>query len=519
MPHRERHPVTAALQKVAAQQKTQHKAAQQKSHQPAQPRAVVVGGGVAGLVAARELARQGLDVAVLEASAAFGGCVARHEVAGLMLDAGAESFATRSSVVADLAGELGLGGSIVAPNPAGAWLQLPESAQPLPKTSVVGIPADPAGADIVKAIGRRASLRAAADKVLPLGTLLRKEPLSLGELVRTRMGSAVLERLVTPVAAGVYSADPDVLDVDSVVPGLRAAVVRHGSLGAAVGALRGAAPAGAAVAGIAGGMGLLVEHLVKDLKDRGVRLYTDAKVSGLERRDGGWRVASAAGDFSPAGLVVATDGVSAVRLLAGSLPGLEAAEPAPGPAVALVTLVVDLPELDAAPRGTGLLVAPGVAGVRAKALTHATAKWPWLAAEAGPGNHVLRLSYGRAAGQHAPEAEAFEDFTSWPDEQLCAQALADASVLLGLPIGEDDVLGRKVVRWVGALPSATLGHRARVAEVRRLASGQHGLQLAGAWLAGTGLAAVVGDARQRARLLAEDLGAGTAPEGAPADSP
>jgi oxygen-dependent protoporphyrinogen oxidase len=66
-----------------------------------------------------------------------------------------------------------------------------------------------------------------------------------------------------------------------------------------------------------------------------------------------------------------------------------------------------------------------------------------------------------------------------------------------------------------------LGHRARVAQVRRLASGQHGLQLAGAWLAGTGLVAVIGDARQRARLLAEDLGAGTRPEGLPssADTP
>ncbi|MCG2622790.1 protoporphyrinogen oxidase [Arthrobacter sp. I2-34] len=474
---------------------------------------------MAGLVAARELARQGLAVTVLEATDAFGGCVARHEVAGLMLDAGAESFATRSPIVAELAAELGLGERIAAPNPVGAWLQLPESAQPMPSTGILGIPADPAAPDIVKAIGRRASLRAAADKVLPLGTLLRKEQLSLGELVRARMGSAVLDRLVAPVAAGVYSADPDALDVDSVVPGLRAAVTKHGSLAAAVGALRQAAPAGSAVAGIAGGIGLLVERLVQDLKDRGVKLVAGAPVTGLERADGGWQVRSAAGDFDAAGLVVATDGGSAVRLLAASIPGLAAAEPAPGPAVALVTLVVDMPELDAAPRGTGLLVAPGVVGVRAKALTHATAKWPWLAAEAGPGNHVLRLSYGRAVG--AGDGAEREDFTAWPDDKLYGQALADASVLLGLPIGADDVLGRKVVRWVGALPSATLGHRARVAEVRRLASGQHGLQLAGAWLAGTGLVAVIGDARQRARLLAEDLGAGTRPEehSAAADTP
>ena len=65
--------------------------------------AVVVGGGVAGLVAARELRRAGCGVTVLESDAAPGGAVGRHTVAGLDLDAGAESFATRGGTVAALA--------------------------------------------------------------------------------------------------------------------------------------------------------------------------------------------------------------------------------------------------------------------------------------------------------------------------------------------------------------------------------------------------------------------------------
>src|SRR5512141_474263 len=84
--------------------------------------AVVVGGGVSGLLAARELARAGIRTTVLEASGAWGGCVGSHVVAGLTLDSGAESFATRSSAVADLAGELALPGKIVAPQPGGAWV-------------------------------------------------------------------------------------------------------------------------------------------------------------------------------------------------------------------------------------------------------------------------------------------------------------------------------------------------------------------------------------------------------------
>ncbi|HEX2246046.1 MAG TPA: FAD-dependent oxidoreductase, partial [Arthrobacter sp.] len=240
-----------------------------------------------------------------------------------------------------------------------------------------------------------------------------------------------------------------------------------------------------------------------DLKRRKVQLHASSPVKTIAKHDGGWRVASADKMFDADGLVVAADGASAVTLLQESIPGLAELKPAPGPSVALVTLVVDQPELDAKPRGTGLLVAPGVEGIKAKALTHATAKWPWLAAETGPGSHVLRLSYGRAVGQAG--AAAAEDFTGWPDERLYRQALSDATALMGTPVTDPDVLGWKVVRWVGALPSATVGHRDRVAQVRELAAGGSNLQLTGAWLAGTGLVAVVADSRTRARQLAAEL--------------
>ncbi|NUP58785.1 MAG: FAD-dependent oxidoreductase, partial [Pseudarthrobacter sp.] len=65
--------------------------------------AIVVGGGVSGLLSARELAAAGHQVTVLEAGTEWGGCVGRHEVAGLTLDSGAESFATRSDAVSSLA--------------------------------------------------------------------------------------------------------------------------------------------------------------------------------------------------------------------------------------------------------------------------------------------------------------------------------------------------------------------------------------------------------------------------------
>jgi oxygen-dependent protoporphyrinogen oxidase len=472
--------------------------------------ALVVGGGISGLVAARELAQAGLRTTLLDATDAWGGCVGRHEVAGLTLDSGAESFATRSSAVADLAAELGLAGNIVAPHSGGAWVQLPDGPRELPKTGVLGIPANPWDPEVRRSLGLRGSLRASLDKFLPSSVGTRADVSSVSALVRARMGRRVLERLVEPVVGGVHSADPGLLDVDMVAPGLRAGITRHGSLAAAVAAQRKGtgvqgsrvpgsggqrvpAKAGSAVAGLTGGMHTLVAALVADLRRRGVELVPATRADAVARTAAGWRIAARGETYDADVLVIALDGPSAVGLLEDAVPALAGHRPGAGPEVKLVTLVVDLPELDARPRGTGILVAPQTAGIRAKALTHATAKWDWLAAEAGPGRHVVRLSYGRRdsavpAGP-APAAE--------PDAALLDIALQDASALLTVPVKAENLAGWDVVSWAGALPFAAVGHRQRVADVRRICSGSENLLMVGGWLAGNGLAAVVADTREQ----------------------
>lgn len=483
------------------------------------PVAIVIGGGISGLLAARELAITGHRVSLYEASGVLGGAVGVHEVAGLALDAGAESFATRSTAVADLATELGLGDDITYPVPGGAWLQLhrggADVALPLPSTGILGIPGDPWADDVKSAIGLTGALRAAADLITPLPKKMLEGPLSLGALVRARMGKAVLENLVTPVVSGVHSADPDTLDLDAVAPGLRAKVLQHGSLAKAVAAMRAAAPAGSAVGGISGGMHRLTEALVADLMTRGVGIQLNRSVIALHHdaaSDTPWRIELAARTAEPvkpakaertgrtsaiptialsgARVVIAIDGPGAVDLLEPLDAGFAAHRPARGSGVSLVTLVVDRPELDEAPRGTGILVSPEVRGIGAKALTHATAKWEWLADESGPGSHVLRLSYGRLSQEAAELADA-------DDATLYAAAVKDAARLLDIELSGDDVVGWDVVRHGGALPFATTGHKARVAAFNELAAGFTGLDVVGAWISGTGLAAVVADTRSR----------------------
>jgi len=466
--------------------------------------AVVVGGGVAGLVAARELALAGLRPLVVEAWHAPGGVVGRHEVDGLRLDAGAESFATRGGVVAALAEELGLGDRVVTPEQHGAWVRLPRGAGPLPRTGLLGVPADPWAADVRRTIGVAGALRASLDRLLParVGTA---DGTTLGALVRARVGRRVLDRLVRPVVAGVHAAEPDDVAADAVAPGLVAAVRREGSLGRAVTAQRALAPAGSAVAGFRGGLHVLVDALVADLEARGGRVRTGVVVRAVARTGAGFAVTVADQD-GPDGaapevlaaprLVVATP--RAVDLLAGVAPDLAGLATDPGADIVLVTLVLDAPELDAAPRGTGVLVARGVPGVRAKALTHATAKWAWLAEAAGPGRHVVRLSYGRAGDDPAaPEAALPQDLAGLTD-----LALRDAAAVLGVPLRPAQVRAAARVRWRQGLPVPSAAHRRTVQQVRTAVAAVPGLAVVGAWVSGNGLASVVPDARRTARLLA-----------------
>lgn len=479
----------------------------------ASPTAVVVGGGISGLLAARELARGGVRTTVLEASGAWGGCVGSHVVAGLTLDSGAESFATRSSAVADLAAELELAGKIVAPQPGGAWVQLPDGPRELPRTGVLGIPANPWDPEVRRSLGLLGSLRASLDTLLPASLGTRDEATSVSALVRARMGRRVLDRLVAPVVGGVHSADPDVLDIDMVAPGLRAGIRDHGSLAAAVGAQRrGAATggrpvpgapspalqkAGSAVAGLRGGMHTLIPALLAELRRQGVTLLGGTRADSVERTAGGWRVTAGSTAYDAALLVVAVEGPAAIKLLAGALPELAGHRPEPGPDVSLVTLVVDLPQLDARPRGTGVLVAPQSPGIQAKALTHATAKWDWLAEQAGPGTHVVRLSYGRGDTRHGAAGRP-EPGT---DAELFEAALKDASALLSVPVTAGDVVDWDVVRWGGALPFASIGHKRRVAEVRSICAADGTLAIVGGWLSGNGLAAIVADTPRQVQPL------------------
>ena len=463
---------------------------------------VVIGGGISGLVAALRCAEVGMRVTVLESADRLGGAIRTADVGGLRLDVGAESFAVRGGTVRALIDELGLSADVTAPAPGGAWVSGLPGAAPLPVGGILGIPSNPWAKDVRRIIGWGGAWRAYLDRIRPPLTIGHEH--SLGALVRTRMGSRVLDRLVAPVVTGVYSARPDDIDVDVAAPGLNSALTRVGSLAGAVALVRGdrdpKAP-GAAVAGIDGGMYRLVERLAERLEEIGVDIRTETPVATLARLDDdSWAIElDSTIDEIPDDTTlhadaenVATGEDDARYLLAEAVPALVAtAQQSAQPRVDVVTLVLDSAALDASPRGTGVLTVPGTS--RAKALTHSTAKWSWLAErarEAAPHRHVVRVSFG-AQGE-PPATEGLSD------PEVFALAVSEAAALLGVSFEPGALVGAHLERYTQSQPASAIGQSERMRAARDAVRAIPGLGATGAWLAGTGLAQVVPDASAEA---------------------
>ena len=387
-------------------------------------RSVVIGGGPAGLLAAYELLKRGDAVTVLEASPTLGGRVSRLELDGLTLDAGAESFATRGGAVAKLTAELGL--SVGQPAAKPAWVVAPGNAYPLPATGWLGIPTRPLDKDVRKIVGSAAAVHASLEPHRELGEIA--DDISIGTLVRSRLGDEIAEKLVAPVLQGVYSRPLDALKLADIAPGLPQELREAGSLIKLAEGKRAVSPAGSAVQGVEGGMWKLTAALTDAMTEAGGRLVTSAAAERLTFDNGAWHITAGGGRVVGDRVVIAVPDAGSLvpggRVVAGDRKQ-----------VAIVTLVLDAAVLDSAPRGTGVLALDGVA--RAKALTHSTAKWPWLAASAR-GRHVVRLSY------------SVDD----PREDLAAGALADAARLLGVELQTDQLRAAATTYWADASPRA-----------------------------------------------------------------
>jgi oxygen-dependent protoporphyrinogen oxidase len=453
----------------------------------------VLGGGIAGLVAARALAQAGLHVVVLEGSQRWGGKLDSTVLDGVRLDTGAESMLARRPEAVELVHALGLTDRLVHPTSAKPRLLIGGALHPLPP-SVSGIPVDLDQLDGV--LSPRGLARARRDPTVSGSA----GDLSIGLLVDESLGREVTDRLVEPLLGGVYAGHARELSLAAVAPAVHARLVPGTeSLVSAARAVAAAAPAGPVFAGLTGGVATLVDALVDDLAGSGVELDTGRTAVAVRRAGTGFEVViGSSGETEHADAVlVTTPWPAASRLLADWAQLSRELAAVPYASMAIVTLVVRGLRAES----SGLLAPPGELPT-IKAVTHSSVKWDWLAAAAtdrwGSETTVVRASVGRLGEERLLQV---------PDDQLLARTFAEARTLPGWGTSTELVAGQ-VRRWGGALPQYRVGHSELVGRVRRLTADIPGLAVAGAALDGVGIAACLGSAAAAAAKIVSDLATG-----------
>ncbi len=460
---------------------------------------VIVGGGITGLAAAWYAEKADLpgDIVLLERDSRLGGKI-RTEYVGtegggaFVLEAGAESLLSRKAAGIELCRDMGIESRLMGtrPQPHGSFVSYSGKLYPVPSGFTGLVPGDTKAvmeSELLSGDGKRRFLE--EPTVVPPG-IDREE--SIATFMTRRYGREVFERLIEPLAGGIYAGNAALLSIDATFPHLRERERRYGSLqtGAASGppsrSTDGSFPP---FVSFPGGMAELVESIKSRLRRTDLRL--DQEVTGVQRRTNG-----TVPGHSPTHFVLETDGHAPVdaeavmfatpageagRLLAGI-------DPSVGDNLSRISyassVIVNIAfaESDTAGKLEGYgYVIPSIEGGVFTACTWSSSKWEL---RAPPGSSLIRLYAGRFGNDAAMKLS---------DEELvaCAQEELERSTrVVGRP------LFSRVHRWQQAIPQYNVGHLERVRSIRERERALPGIVLAGAPFAGVGIPDCIATARE-----------------------
>lgn len=445
-------------------------------------RVVVVGGGISGLAAAFHLhelssAREvPLEVILLEAGARAGGALHTITRDGFVLEAGADSFISDKTDALDLAGRLGLEAEIVGTLEAhrrafvvhhGKLVEVPRGFSLLAPSLVTPILESP----LFTIPGK---LRILLEPMV--GARREGGDETLAAFIRRRFGREVLDRLVQPLAGGIYVGDPERLSMHACFARFVAMEREYGSLTRALRAVR-KNPAGVASGvrwnlflSFRGGMATIVRALELSL---GESIRFGADVAEISRRGAGWTVALRdGGTIEAAGVICTAPAYTAARLLKGTLPALSRAlAEIEYASSATVNLAFDVDVTRDLPDGFGVVV-PAIERRRILALSFSSFKF---LNRAPAGKFLMRAFVGGALNAEIMRLEAGAII------DVVRQELRD---LLGIRTAP---LFTHVWRWLDSMPQYQLGHLERVTAIEGQAAELAGFALAGAAYRGVGI--------------------------------
>ncbi len=455
-------------------------------------RLVVVGGGISGLAAAwaaRQAAARlegGLEVLVLERSGAVGGKATSLARDGWLVEGGPSGFLGGRPELERLIERIGLASERVPANQASARRFLFRAGR------MRRVAPNPLVLVREGVLSVRGVARVLAEPFITVRRDAADE--SVWAFAARRLGVEVADRMILPMALGIFAGDARYLSLAAAFPRVAALEREHGSLIRGMIARRGHTSSGALTSFRRG-----MQQLPSALAERGgFAVRPGAAVRALQRTDDGWSV-TVDGDAEaiPADAVILAGEPWAMAPLLRPHDALPAAELAAisCPPVAVVALGFGPAAAARVPAGFGVLIARGE-GFRMLGNLWET----HLYEGRGPAGHMLvRAMFGGAVD---PEAGALSETA------LAALARAEIARLYGMteaPVFE------QVVRVPRAIPQYEIGHAARVARIADAIAALPGLSITGNGLRGVAFADAASDGVRVGDAAVQQLGARAGP--------
>ncbi len=443
--------------------------------------ALVVGGGAAGLAAALELQRRGVEVRLIEATPRVGGVVQTEHREGYLFERGPNTMQGKPTLRPFLEANA-LEPLLVPASPASRRRWLWHDGR------LEAVPMDPLSFLRTRLLTGRGKLRLLREPFVARGDASRE---SVDEFVRRRLGDEALENLVAPFLTGVYAGDETKLGAAAVFGALVDLEREHGSI--VRGALRRALGRRDRPRPLRGsfstseGLGGLVTRLAARL---GERVATSTRAVALGRDSRGFRVELEAGEPLRAERVVLALPASECAALVASLEPevAEALRSIVYAPVASVSVGVRRADTREPIAGFGFLV-PKRGGLDLLGCLFMSQLYPGRAPEA----HELLTGF--LGGSRSPGS------VDEADDEIFARMARDLERTHGLR-GEPQRLG--LTRWPRAIAQPGPLHRATVAFVRERIARRRGLAIAGSFLDGVALADTLVCGAAAARSVLEE---------------
>ncbi len=464
-------------------------------------RIAIAGGGISGLATAYQLACDGVECTLFEASERLGGIVETVRKDGFVIECGPDSWVTEKPWARELAVELGLEDQIIASNDQWRRTYVQQGGDglvqlvPIPDGMRMMVPAkwgplleSPLFSEQARLAYQREPKRAAE-----LKASAPDHDESVADFVRRHFGEEVARTIAGPLLAAVFGGDIAQLSVRAVMPAFVRMEAEEGSLIQAVQRRAQQSPQ-AIFTTLSSGLETLIERMVSKLPSASLRLRTP--VLRIEADRGSWRLVTAGGEDRFDAVVLATPLHVTQALLRPLGDGARMAGLLPQQATSAIVVALAFTPAQAArlriPPGFGFVAPQGFGresgpSHQLLACTFVHQKFPGRAPEEAV---LLRAFFGGYSG---------DALSGETDDNLIERARLQLSRVLGpLPEASETV----VRRWPQSLPQYAVGHLDRMAELESLLSTMPGLYLVGSAYHGVGLPDLIRQGRATARLLA-----------------